>query len=169
MRCGPTPRHMRGLRVSLDFSSIWSGIGVLLICFDLGSPLCSVYAPESPKMDGRRRRLGGRAAPSPGVDILVSAPVKANEGDRSRLDSGLGSGLKNDRPIGFGQSARDDGDAKTRAVSADSSHATRGERQITTLVRPWNLSQERLCAPPPLSTSFSIFPLLLVFRSIPPS
>ena len=97
-------------------------------CFDLGSPLCSVYAPEPPKMDGRRRRLGGRAALSPRVDILVPAPVKGNEGDRSHLDSGSGSGLKDDRSIGFGQSARDDEDAETRAVSADSSHAIRGER-----------------------------------------
>ena len=78
-------------------------------------------------MDDRRRRLRGRDTPSAGVDVQVFAPVERSEGDRPRPDSGSGSALNDDRSTGFGQHARDDEGAMTRATPVDSPHATRGE------------------------------------------
>ena len=62
------------------------------------------------------------------VDVLASTSVEANKDDRPHSDPGLK--VDNGGPTGFGHGAGISGShesAKARAVSADSSNATRGE------------------------------------------
>lgn len=94
---------------------------------------CSVYAPDTPKTDGRRQQSLDRGVSDPGLDEPVSKSALANEDGGSRLDLGLR--VEDGKSIGFGHSAKiyeGDEDAWTGAVPVDSHRTTRCESRTPT-------------------------------------
>lgn len=149
-------------------SPVRFGAGVLLIDFDLGHPACPVYASVAPKTDCRRQQLRGRGVPDTGVDNvdhLISTSVEVDGGACPHPDSRLGLGLEaEDRePTGSGHVSGNGEDAKTRAVSADSSHATHGEQQIAILDLGAFLCVHLPSLPPPFFFRHHCLPLLAAF------